>query len=491
MTSGPDQNENETASVIEELTAYLDGELDQESIERVESRLGSDPEYRNEMQGLQRTWDLLDQLPATDLGSSFTQTTMKLVVGEEVKIRQSGKSWVWPVRIAILLAVPALLFAGSYGLTRNWHTAADRILIDHLTVVGHHPYYTTAKLDNEFVDGLLLFFGDTMDFRGTDIPTSLDQDVSVGTMKMLLSGGSDRENVRSIANDQAGRRGYVESLPAGDKRQLQVLLKDYLAMTPDKKAALLDFDNELKEREDLPERLLAMRRFYDWVQADTDERIELYDLQAGPAMRKIEELLDKTGQVELIASGLPDLSPEDTEIFFKWYETACYKSEEEIRTRFYQAVKDRYEKSGRRRPSRLSSIAGEGYLAVLVDGLLRLDRPFVEETIMNTENLQWLESSMSKAAKQMLSSKQPWQQQRLILSWVEAANQAKLDINPTELRRFRKTLSDSQREALRKMPTHLANKALKQLYRDQSKMGDDFSEEELRAMLESESIDFE
>ena len=175
MTSGPDQNEQTNASAIEELTAYLDGELDQEANVRVESRLGSDPDYRAQMQGLQQTWDLLDRLPETELGTSFTQTTMKMVVGQEAKAKQAVKSWIWPMRIALLLTVLILLFAGSYGLIRNWQSAPDRILIENLSVVGHHPYYTTAKLDNDFVDGLMLFFGNTMDFHSADIPRALDE----------------------------------------------------------------------------------------------------------------------------------------------------------------------------------------------------------------------------------------------------------------------------------------------------------------------------
>ena len=53
MSSESKQPENDF-SVTEELTAYLDGELDPEKIQEVEMRLGKDPAYLAEMQSLQK-----------------------------------------------------------------------------------------------------------------------------------------------------------------------------------------------------------------------------------------------------------------------------------------------------------------------------------------------------------------------------------------------------------------------------------------------------
>jgi len=73
---------NASDTVTEELTAYLDGELDEATQLAVENRLGEDPEYLQELQSLQRTWDTLDHLPMVDAGKSFTQTTMELIVDQ-------------------------------------------------------------------------------------------------------------------------------------------------------------------------------------------------------------------------------------------------------------------------------------------------------------------------------------------------------------------------------------------------------------------------
>ena len=62
MTTDETQS-NLDDTVLEELTAYLDGELDEATQLAVETRLGEDPKYLSELHSLQRTWDTLDELP--------------------------------------------------------------------------------------------------------------------------------------------------------------------------------------------------------------------------------------------------------------------------------------------------------------------------------------------------------------------------------------------------------------------------------------------
>lgn len=66
--------------LYEQLVAYLDGELDAEGSRQIERRLAEDADFRRELQHLQRTWDMLDELPKADVQESFTQTTVELVV---------------------------------------------------------------------------------------------------------------------------------------------------------------------------------------------------------------------------------------------------------------------------------------------------------------------------------------------------------------------------------------------------------------------------
>ncbi len=91
-------------AIFEELTAYLDGELDAAAAQRVEQRLNSDADYRAEMQSLQQTWELFDQIPAGQSNASFTQSTMEMVVDEAVKLvhKKKRKWWIWPEEPALI-----------------------------------------------------------------------------------------------------------------------------------------------------------------------------------------------------------------------------------------------------------------------------------------------------------------------------------------------------------------------------------------------------
>ena len=77
----------------ETLVSYLDGELDHAKTVEVENRLASDPEYRRQLQGLEKTWDMLDVLPAAEPNDSFTRSTLELVINDaKAAIRKKRSS---------------------------------------------------------------------------------------------------------------------------------------------------------------------------------------------------------------------------------------------------------------------------------------------------------------------------------------------------------------------------------------------------------------
>jgi len=63
----------------EQLVAYLDGELDDESSRSLEQRLATDSGLRSQLGRLERTWDMLDQLGRAEVGEAFTRTTIEMV----------------------------------------------------------------------------------------------------------------------------------------------------------------------------------------------------------------------------------------------------------------------------------------------------------------------------------------------------------------------------------------------------------------------------
>ena len=144
------------------LTAYLDGELDEAASQALEAKLSQDPAARAEADALRQAWGLLDYLPKPEPSASFTHRTlerlsleMKPTTGKmPVRRRLSwraGAGWA----AAVLAAVGIGLGAG-YLLGRQAHDATpdpDEAMIRHLRVAEKWRYYEHVE-DLEFLRGL-------------------------------------------------------------------------------------------------------------------------------------------------------------------------------------------------------------------------------------------------------------------------------------------------------------------------------------------------
>lgn len=100
----------------EELVAYLDGELDTQAARQLEERLARDAALQRRLQGLQRSWDLLDQLPRAQVDEKFVRTTVEMVAlaAEEDVSRQRAER-PRQARRRGLVVVATMLVAGFVG----------------------------------------------------------------------------------------------------------------------------------------------------------------------------------------------------------------------------------------------------------------------------------------------------------------------------------------------------------------------------------------
>jgi anti-sigma-K factor RskA len=132
----------------EQLVAYLDGELSPEEGRRIEALLASDAEVRLKLQGLERSWELLDQLVPTPVDDAFTRSTMEMVAvaaAAEAELSQAAlprlrrRRW--------LLATTGLLTTLVLGFAAGWllWSDADRPLLDDLTVLEHLDEYRQVQ----------------------------------------------------------------------------------------------------------------------------------------------------------------------------------------------------------------------------------------------------------------------------------------------------------------------------------------------------------
>jgi hypothetical protein len=107
------------------LSAYLDGELDDDATHRIEVRLTSEPELRFEYETLRQTWSLLDFLPRSSPSVDFTNRTLSRITIER---NTGGPTWVSvlarrvPV-LTIACAAAVMLAAGVGVATGTWLAA--------------------------------------------------------------------------------------------------------------------------------------------------------------------------------------------------------------------------------------------------------------------------------------------------------------------------------------------------------------------------------
>lgn len=139
-------NPSDPSPMIEELSAYLDGELEPAVRKRIELRLAKDPAYRLELQRLERAWGMLDHLPSVTVEESFSRSTMAMVTvaaGEELADEQAE---VPRQRRRLKIAgVAGLALAGLLGLIvgrwawpdPNRQTLRDLPVLENLDLLRH------------------------------------------------------------------------------------------------------------------------------------------------------------------------------------------------------------------------------------------------------------------------------------------------------------------------------------------------------------------
>lgn len=119
---------------IEELTAYLDGELDADARTAVERRLADDEAFRLRMQGMEDAWALLDSLPRTEVDAEFTQTTVEMVAlaakDEVDELEKTGRRNKWLGWIGIAGGVALAAWLGFYAVDQYTSAENDQLVRD-------------------------------------------------------------------------------------------------------------------------------------------------------------------------------------------------------------------------------------------------------------------------------------------------------------------------------------------------------------------------
>src|SRR4051812_32717883 len=139
----------------DEIVAYLDGELPPQDCRRVENRLASDENYRQQLHELDRAWEALDVLPTTTAGDDFARTTIELAciaakddVSERAAILRAAKRsrmWRWVAASGAAMAT-GLLLGFALLPSSNKRLLSDLPAIHQINVL---PYLKNVEILRE------------------------------------------------------------------------------------------------------------------------------------------------------------------------------------------------------------------------------------------------------------------------------------------------------------------------------------------------------
>lgn len=138
-----------SAEQRDNLTAYLDGELNEAETQEIEQVLAASEVARHEVDMLSRTWDMLEALPTHKASQEFTRKTITtLRAAEHAGPTPLGQKLSRATRRGAVLALwtSTLAVCGYLGfmVTNHWVPNEADQLIDDYDVVNNLDKYTSV-----------------------------------------------------------------------------------------------------------------------------------------------------------------------------------------------------------------------------------------------------------------------------------------------------------------------------------------------------------
>ena len=455
-------SEDETENLInEELTAYLDGELSTEELSVVEQRLQDDPSYLAQMQQLQQSWDLLDVLPQTQGYDGFVKTTMEMAVRDSDR-DFNRKSWLGKgllTKLAMFLLLPGAVFASGYAVTHQQITAPYRQLVGALPLIENYERYSKLNFEIDFLTKL-----NEASLFTREVVLSFPLDAS----ELMPDLDEKREDSPSTETIKDRRLRLADMQP----QQIEALKRNqekFDQLSEDRKQAAADFHQQLLNQENKNQLARTMVAYYDWLKTlSPTQRIEVLDeVDVDTRIEMIARMIEQQNLKEFGKSGATMLPACDAVPFFRWYErflkTKKSRIQKEVSTLFVDV--NRKQSGGQDPPASRVRRFQKSSLSQKI-GFMFQWGPDVMEGLIAENDADQLRKQLSLDANEILDSRESQELQKsLIISWMDAANQAKFNIDPERLREFYEGLHKTKRDELDSLSPSDWKAELKDLYR--------------------------
>ena len=266
------------AELREELVAYLDGELPPEEARAVEARLSRDERYRREMQGFDRAWSALEELPQATVDDTFTKTTIEMVaVAAEKDLAEQTQTlpFVRRKRTLWIAAIATVAATLGFALARIVLDRPDRVLLANLPIVQRLDAYS-QNLSAEFLTALDTQANDILEpYRDEELERQLETLTAIN------------------AESNSERRERVEKMSDGEKAALRANYDRFNDQVPEKRQQLVALHKQLRDAENSEQLQRTMLAYWGWLQELRNGGADQADLRNTQSIEERLELIRK------------------------------------------------------------------------------------------------------------------------------------------------------------------------------------------------------
>lgn len=465
MADEPAPKKDEADSEL--LTAYLDGELSDTECIAVEKRLAEEPAFHRHMCDLQNAWDMLDSLPLVQPNSHFVETTVEMAIaGHKPKSSTVGNI----VKGLLLLLIPATAFGLSYFLKRESIEQPERELIADLPLIEKHDRYkrVISKVSAEDGISLLKSIYSRGLFREVDDLFPVDSREEPPNDFEPVSEPPDPQRIK----DRSDRLSRMTDQQRADLFEKKAKFE---ALDPEQQQTLREFHDLLAKEPQRVKLVEVMSSYYDWLRIlGSSQRAKLQDMSLNERLTEIRRITSQQAQKYFGTIGSTKLPPDDSILFYQWYDVSIRYLAPEIRERtgeiLNEQIKDR-EAQGLPTNELVIDRIVSGPIEQLVEFLMRNDRQNIgqllcENSTPQSIGLEYLRNVVSDEASSIIDEPgfTELDRQELILKWIETANSARFPIKSETLKSFYSELSQEGRDRLDNLHPDDRHDALNRLY---------------------------
>lgn len=465
-----------TDALESQLSAYLDGELDEDTRRLIETNLASDAQLRARLAEMEEAWTFLDMLESDEADESFTQSTMEMVAvqaEEDVAKSKVHRSYfVW----LCVLVLGVCSCAGYFSAAAMWPGPDDRLLAD-LPILENLDAYRQA----DSVEFLVMLHE-----KGLFITEASVAAQSAEAKTESVTGGASTELAPAVVpvsvereESMKQREARIEAMDGTARQALLRNLERFEAMPEDERQQLRDFYEELSSHDDADELQRIALAYYDFLKPPltSSERRKLQGMPAEERIQEIAKLLERPVYLpgrEWLPEELRDIAI-DGDKLVDWFDTRSKEAFERILEQLpedqRQATRSQYEEIAKqhgRGPAlmivmrfnpQMGELAGKAHkeedLDEAVAELRRLLPPALQEHLSELDPREQLGKLTWLASAELRSRRRPSdrdREQRLV-------------------EHFKEDMREAKKEQLLSMSPDVMLKELQRSYDESSRLG--------------------